>query len=96
MASRTTSRGAAPVTLGELAAEGRRVWLWCERCARSRSIAATVLARRLPADLPVPLIGRRVRCRICGGREVHSRPHWPPGEAVASHRWHDGGSGAEE
>jgi hypothetical protein len=81
--------GTHPVTLGDLAAEGRGVWVWCNRCTRSARLAAGDLAARLGRECPVPQVGRRLRCTACGGRDAETRPDWPRGGVVASHRWHE-------
>ena len=81
---------APPVTLADLAAEGRRIWAWCNACGHNGTLGAQALIERLGAQFPVPEVGQRLRCDRCGGGDIDARPDWPRGPVTTSHKWHKG------
>lgn len=66
-----------PATLGDLAAEGLRVFCWCHRCGHNAEMDTTTLIARLGPLFPVPELGGRMRCTSCEARDVATRPAWP-------------------
>ncbi len=58
--------GASPVTLADLKAEGRLVWVYCIDCCNEREVEPDTIP--LPLETPVPSVGRRLKCKECGGR----------------------------
>lgn len=71
-----------PVTLGDLIADGKLLWVYCTACGRERDIDPRVLG--LPAETPVPGLGKRfMKCSDCGSREIDTRPELYPGGIVA-------------
>ena len=67
-----------PMPLGYLRQEGLRLFVWCNRCSRNRSLEIGPLIAALGPDYPVPGTARRLRCSGCGGRDVETRPDWAP------------------
>lgn len=72
-------------TLGEVAAAGRAVFCWCNRCGHNSELDAGMLAARLGPALPVPEVGPRLRCSGCGAKDIATRPAWPSQGPVAGH-----------
>lgn len=76
-----------PVTLDDLAADGRLLWCYCRACCHE--VEVPPLSLGLPGNVPVPDVARRMRCSKCGSREITTRPqlHPEPLEVVrARHR----------
>lgn len=70
-------------TLGEMAAMGRPIQIWCNRCGRARDRDALTLSLLLGRQRPVYGLWRALWCMECGARgkvqgEVYSRPEPPP------------------
>ena len=64
-----------PMTLGNMRQNGvRSVVAMC--LAYGCSHKADVLVDQLTDDVFVPDVGRRLRCSVCQGREVQTRPAW--------------------
>lgn len=63
MPPKTTTQ---PVTLGDLKTEGRLVWVYCLDCCLEREFEPEAIP--LPLDTPVPEVGRKLKCKACGGR----------------------------
>lgn len=83
------------VTLGDLMRDGRSLWGWCADCGRELDLDPKTIA--LPPSYPVPEVGLRMRCTVCGGRKVRTAPELYPG-GIAAHRrrWASGGSEGRE
>ena len=77
----------APATLGEVAAKGLKLWVWCNGCSHNKTLAVASLIARLGRNFPVPRLGARLRCSACGGRDIDARPDWPRRGVITSHRW---------
>jgi hypothetical protein len=80
-----------PVLLGDLIRDGKLLWLYCWDCFRERDVDPSTIP--LPPDVPVPEIGKRMKCSSCGSRKIDSRPELYPGElkhseAVAESKLH--------
>jgi|GEM_PF-1680057 len=56
--------------LKDLDRRGWPVAATCHRCGHQAHLLAEFLIPRLGADLPVPEVGARLRCRCCGSKEV--------------------------
>jgi hypothetical protein len=61
-----------PVTLGDLAHDGKLLWVYCTECGRERDLDP--LSLPLPGETPVPSVGKRMKCSACGSRKVDARP----------------------
>jgi hypothetical protein len=62
-----------PMTLANMRENGvGSILATCETCEHD----AVLHAEKWPADMPVPDIGLKLRCSICGGREIATRPNW--------------------
>jgi len=87
--ARPRGRGAArrdpPPVLADLAAQGLGVFCWCNRCGHNVEMAVAPLIARLGPGLPVPALGRHMRCAGCGGKDVSVRPAWPPRGPISQH-----------
>jgi hypothetical protein len=77
----------APATLGEVAANGLKLWAWCNSCSHNTTLEVAALIARLGRNFPVPGLGARLRCGACGGRDIDARPQWPRRGVITSHRW---------
>jgi hypothetical protein len=65
----------------DLVRDRRLLWVYCRACGRERHVEAAMLP--LPADYPVPEIGKRMRCSACGSRKIHTAPELYPGGTEA-------------
>ena len=74
-----------PVTLGDLARDGKLLWVYCRDCCHERDV--TPASVPLPGDTPVPDVGKRMKCSKCGSKE---RDH----HARAISGWRDRHAGA--
>jgi hypothetical protein len=73
---------AGPVTLGDLRSAGKLIWCYCNACCRERDLSPDALP--LADDVPVMLIGKRMRCQGCGVLgKVTTKPELYPGGVVA-------------
>ena len=70
-----------PVRLGDLIAEAKLLWLYCRSCGHEVDLDPATLP--LPADVPVPQIGQRMRCSVCGSKAIDAKPELYPGGVVA-------------
>jgi hypothetical protein len=61
-----------PVTLADLAREGRLLWCYCLQCGHEREVDPLSLGLD-PAE-GIPTVGRRLTCSRCGSREIETRP----------------------
>jgi hypothetical protein len=68
---------ARPVRLGDLIRDGKLLCLYCRDCFRERDVDPSTVP--LPPDVPVPEIGKRMKCSACGSRKIDSRPELYPG-----------------
>ena len=66
-----------PVLLGDLIRDGKLLWLYCRDCFRERDVDPSTIP--LPPDVPVPEIGKHMKCSACGSRKIDSRPELYPG-----------------
>jgi len=62
---------AQPVTLADLKAEQRLVWVYCIDCCREREVEPDTIP--LPLETPVPSVGKRLKCSDCGG-QLQAKP----------------------
>ena len=56
-----------PVPLGDLIRDGKLLWLYCRKCFRERDVDPSTVP--LPPNVPVPEIGKRMKCLACGSRK---------------------------
>ncbi len=70
-----------PVTLGDLIREDKLLWVYCRECCDERDVNPANVP--LPADTPVPEVGKRMKCSACGSRQVETKPELYPGGVVA-------------
>ena len=75
-------RLARPERLGMLAARGRAIFCWCNRCSHHARLDGKQLSLSLGPDFPVPEIGARLRCSNCGAKDVATS--CDPAEAAPS------------
>jgi hypothetical protein len=61
-----------PVTLGDLAREGRLLWCYCRSCCHEREVDPLSLG--IDAAEAVPAVGKRLKCSRCGSREIETKP----------------------
>ena len=72
-------------SLREIADRGVEIFCWCNRCGHNAVVGSARLAEALGGDCPVPEVGARLRCTVCGGKDVATRPDWPSLGQVARH-----------
>ncbi|OYW54118.1 MAG: hypothetical protein B7Y80_13645 [Hyphomicrobium sp. 32-62-53] len=80
-----------PVTLKDLADEGRLLWCYCGACCHE--VEVPPLSLGLPGNVPVPNVARRLRCSKCGSRKISTRPqlHLEPLEVLRARYRRNGG-----
>ena len=78
-------RGQPAVTLGRLADDSVDVFCWCNRCGHNAVLPVRGVMRQLGAALPVPEVGARLRCSVCSGKDVATRPAWPSRGPITRH-----------
>jgi hypothetical protein len=59
-----------PMTLGNAAAAGVRLVVWCRDCRRQAEPDPAEMAERYGADMTVPDWHARLACSNCGSRKV--------------------------
>jgi hypothetical protein len=67
---------ARPITLADLAREGRLLWCYCLACQHEREVDPLSLGL-FPTE-PVPTVGKRLKCSRCRSREIETRPQLHP------------------
>ena len=67
-----TDEIAQPVSLGDLAREGRLLWCYCLACCHEREVDPLSLGLD-PAEA-VSTVGKRLKCSRCGSREIETKP----------------------
>ena len=55
-----------PVKLSDLKNEDRLVWVYCLDCCNEREVEPDTIP--LSLETPVQSVGRRLKCKECGGR----------------------------
>lgn len=63
--------GNTPVRLADLIREGKLLWTYCNDHFREVDLDPVTIP--LPADFPVPEVGKRIKCSRCGSRNVSAR-----------------------
>ena len=69
-----------PVTLGDLARDGKLLEVECSACKPSRHLYLEPLSLGLPKRMPVPEVADHLVCSVCGARNdalqrpIHARP----------------------
>ena len=74
----------APVTLGDLVRDDKLLWVYCCDCGHERDVNPAAVP--LPAETPVPEVGKRMRCSKCGSRKINTKPELYPGGVEAMRR----------
>ena len=69
------------VALGDLVREDKLLWVYCRECCHERDVNPANVP--LPADTPVPEVGKKMKCSKCGSRAVETKPELYPGGVVA-------------
>ena len=69
-----------PVTLGDLIHEDELLWVYCCDCYHERDVSPATVP--LPAETPVPEVGKHMKCSACGSRKIDARPELCPGGVV--------------
>ncbi len=75
---------AHPITLGDLARDGKLLWVYCCDCCHERDINPATVP--LPAETPVPEVGQHMKCSKCGSRKIDARHELYPGGIKAMRR----------
>jgi len=65
------------VTLDDLARENKLLWVYCRDCGHERDVEPADIP--LPVDTPVPEVGKRLKCSMCGSRSITTAPELYPG-----------------
>jgi hypothetical protein len=70
-----------PVTLGDLIREDKLLWVYCCECYHERDVDPATIP--LPGDIPVPDVGKHMKCSACGSRKISTAPEQYPGGVIA-------------
>jgi hypothetical protein len=70
-----------PVTLGDLIASDKLLWVYCTHCGHERDVNPAMVS--LPTETPVPDVGNHMKCSLCGSRKVNTKPELYPGGVKA-------------
>ena len=62
----------SPVTLGDLVRNDKLLWVYCCDCGHERDVNPATVP--LPADTPVPDVGKHIKCSVCGSRKINTKP----------------------
>jgi hypothetical protein len=73
-----------PVTLGDLLSSDKLLWVYCRACGRERDVNPATAP--LPAQTPVPEVGKHMKCSACGSRQIDTKPELYPGGIAATRR----------
>ena len=73
-----------PVTLGDLVRNDKLLWVYCCDCGHERDVNPAMVP--LPAETPVPTIGKHMKCSVCGSRKINTKPGLYPGGVEAMRR----------
>lgn len=76
---------AASTTLAALIDHAIGVYCWCNRCGHSATLPLEGLIARLGPNAPLAAMAARLRCSVCGARDIAARPAWPSLGQVSSH-----------
>jgi hypothetical protein len=66
-----------PVTLGDLVRHDKELWVHCCDCGHERDVSPATVP--LPAETPVPDLGKHMKCSRCGSGKIDARPELYPG-----------------
>jgi hypothetical protein len=72
-------------TLAELSGHAIGVYCWCNRCSHSATLPLDGLIARLGPGTPLTAMAGRLRCSVCGARDIAARPAWPSLGQVSGH-----------
>ena len=81
---KTMSDPTGPVPLGDLIREDKLLWVYCCDCYHERDVNPATVP--LPAETPLPEVGKHMRCAACGSRKIDARPELYPGGVEAMRR----------
>jgi hypothetical protein len=70
-----------PVTLGDLVRSDKLLWVCCCDCGHERDVNPAMVP--LPAETPVPEVGKHMKCSACGSRKINTKPELYPGGVEA-------------
>ena len=73
-----------PVTLGALIEADKLLWVYCRDCGHERDVSPATVP--LPAETPVPEVGKHMNCSKCGSRKIDTKPELYPGGVTAMRR----------
>jgi hypothetical protein len=74
-----------PPTLADICNYGVDVFCWCNRCSHHAVLPINMLIAQCGAATPFPAIHGRLRCQVCGTKDIHARPNWKGLGVVARH-----------
>ena len=70
-----------PVSLGDLVRDDKLLWVYCTACGHERDVNPATVP--LPAETPVPYVGKHMKCSKCGSRKINTKPELYPGGVAA-------------
>jgi hypothetical protein len=59
-----------PVTLRDLIRDDKLLWVYCRDCGHERDVNPSNVP--LPGDMPVPDVGKKMKCSKCGSRAIEN------------------------
>ena len=80
-----SDNGQQPALLKDLKDANVDVFCWCNRCDHNIHFSTKLLIYQLGTNFPVPEIGTRMRCKLCGSKDIATRPAWPTKGQITRH-----------
>ncbi|MFN3624407.1 MAG: hypothetical protein ACK4TP_10130 [Hyphomicrobium sp.] len=71
--SKTDSQAPAPITVGELAKQGRGIIAECQDCGHTRMLGSDAVLK-LDPRMPVTEVHKRLRCGCCNSKLILCMP----------------------
>ena len=61
--------------------DDKLLWVYCCDCGHERDVHPATVP--LPAETPVPDVGKDMKCSKCSSRKINTKPELYPGDVAA-------------